>query len=262
MHTNTAPSPQVDTAAPAPAAEARTAPRLQASFARSTAEIRESQRLRYEIFAGEMGARLHNSLPGHDDDALDACCEHLLVREVASGRLIGSTRILTEATAQAAGGFYSETEFDLGPVRALPGRIMEIGRTCVHREHRNGATIATLWGGLAGFVAEHGISYLIGCASVPLAEDMAQRVFSELAPQHLTEDALRVRPKLPLARSDLDARPKAVLPPLLKAYLRVGARIAGEPCVDPDFGCADLFILLDTSNLERRYARHFMERAQ
>ena len=218
--------------------------------------------LKYEDWAGEMGARLHSTLPGHDEDALDVHCRHLLVREAASGRLIGSTRILTDTAARAAGGFYSESEFELGPVRALPGRLMEIGRTCVHRDYRNGATIATLWAGIAGFVAEHEVRYLIGCASVPLAEDMAQRVFSELAAQHLTEDTLRVRPRQPLPRRDLDARGRAVLPPLLKAYLRVGARIAGEPCVDADFGCADLFILLDTVQLERRYARHFLDRPQ
>lgn len=257
------PSPSIATeAVVAPLAEARRAPRLSVQLAVSEAEVREAQRLRHAIFVEEMGARLHNTLPGHDDDAFDPHCRHLRVRETAGGRLIGCTRLLTDTAARAAGGFYSETEFELGPVRGLAGRIAEIGRTCVHREHRNGATIATLWAGIAGFVAEHEVRYLIGCASVPLAEDMAQRVFSELAAQHLTEDTLRVRPRQPLPRRDLDARGRAVLPPLLKAYLRVGARIAGEPCVDADFGCADLFILLDTVQLERRYARHFLDRPQ
>lgn len=250
------------TAVAEPHVEAGRPTRLCVQFAESDAELRESQRLRHDIFAGELGAHLHNTLPGHDDDAFDPFCRHLLVRDAASGRLIGSTRLLTDAAARAAGGFYSATEFDLGPLRALPGRVAEIGRTCVHRDYRNGATIATLWSGIAGFVAEHGIAHLIGCASVPLADDMAQRVFSELADRHLTPVSLRVRPRQPLPRRDLDAREKPVLPPLLKAYLRVGARIAGEPCVDADFGCADLFILLDTANLERRYARHFLERTQ
>lgn len=238
----------------------RATARLQVSLASSDAELRESQRLRYCVFAEEMGARLHNTLPGHDHDALDVYCRHLLVRDGASGELIGSTRILTDASAQAAGGFYSDGEFELAAIRALPGRVMEIGRTCVHRDHRNGATIATLWAGLAAFVAEHGIAYLIGCASVPCADGDARAIYADLAPRHLTPPALRVTPRQPLPPAAAPRRDDYVLPPLLKAYLRVGAQIGGEPCFDPDFDCADLFIVLDTVNLERRYARHFLGR--
>lgn len=240
----------------------RNVSRLQISFARSERELRESQRLRYEIFVDEMGATLHNRIPGHDHDALDEHCRHLLVRDAGSGQLIGSTRILTDVTARAAGGFYSEGEFDIEAIRRLPGRIMEIGRTCVHRDYRSGATIATLWSGLAEFVSDEGINYLIGCASVPLADGDAQRIFSDLSQKYMTPAELRVTPKLALPRQDLLAHSDYQLPPLLKAYLRVGARIGGEPCLDPDFKCADLFILLDTVNLERRYARHFLGRPQ
>lgn len=243
---------------------ATTEPRaLSVELALSHEDIRAAQRLRYSIFAGEMGAKLHNRLPDLDHDRLDDFCQHLIVRD-GLGHVVGCTRILTAEMAQRAGGFYSETEFDLTPVLALPGRFMEIGRTCVHADYRNGTTISTLWSGLAKFIADRGIDYLIGCASIPLGEDggEARALYAELAQRHLVPEPLRVKPHLPLPRSDGLARGIGTVPPLLKAYLRLGARIGGEPCLDPDFKVADVFILLSTQRIERRYARHFLDRDQ
>ena len=234
----------------------------QVDFARSRAEVRAAQALRHDIFVGEMGARLHNEIPGLDHDYLDPHCHHLLVRDGLTGQLIGCTRILTEEGARKAGGFYSQGEFEIESVLALPGRFAEIGRTCVHRDYRNGATITALWSGIADFVAARRIDYLIGCASIPLGEDgsMAQAIFSELALRYLTPENLRVRPRIPLLRRDILACGGYSLPPLLKAYLRIGAQICGDPFLDEDFGVADVFILLSTRQLARRYARHFLER--
>ena len=235
----------------------------QIDFAESAEDLRVAQQLRYEIFAGEMGARLHNYLPGLDHDHLDEHCHHLLVRDPLTARLIGCTRILTEDGARQAGGFYSQGEFDIKSVLTLPGRFAEIGRTCVHRDYRNGATISALWSGIAGFVMENRIDYLIGCASIPLGENgtMAQAIYSELAQRYLTPADLRVHSRNPLPRRDMLDRGDYPLPPLLKAYLRVGARICGEPFLDEDFQVADVFILVSTRHLARRYARHFLERA-
>lgn len=240
------------------------APRsLDATLARCEEDIRAAQRLRYAIFAEEMGAKLHNRLPGIDHDPLDAYCQHLIVRD-GFGQVVGCTRILMADAANRAGGFYSQTEFDLTPVLALPGRFMEIGRTCVHPDHRNGATIGTLWSGLAAFIAAHRIDYLIGCASIPLGENShsVRTLYAELAQRHLVPEPLRVKPLLPLPRHDGMASRVETVPPLLKAYLRLGARIGGEPCLDPDFKVADVFILLATQRIERRYARHFLDRDQ
>ena len=237
---------------------------LDVRLARSREDIQAAQRLRYAIFAGEMGARLHNRVSGLDHDRLDRYCQHLIVRN-AMGQVVGCTRILTTEAARRAGGFYSQTEFDLTPVLALPGRFMEIGRTCVHADYRNGATISALWSGLAAFVAEHEIDYLIGCASIPLGEDggaEALALYAELARRCLVPEPLRVKPHLPLPRHDGMVRNRSAVPPLLKAYLRIGALIGGEPCLDPDFKVADVFILLSTQHIERRYARHFLERDQ
>ena len=245
---------------PLPAAAPRA---LSVELARSRAEIEAAQRLRYAIFAGEMGAKLHNRIPGLDHDRFDAYCQHLLVRG-ALGRIIGCTRLLTPEGARRTGGFYSQTEFDLAPVLTLPGRFLEIGRTCIHPDYRNGATISTLWSGLAAFVAEQRVDYLIGCASMPLGADggAARVLYAELAQRHLVPEALRVKPHLPLPRRDGVARSEYAVPPLLKAYLRLGAQIGGEPCLDPDFHVADVFILLASQRIERRYARHFLDRDQ
>ncbi|MCC8994277.1 MAG: GNAT family N-acetyltransferase [Candidatus Contendobacter sp.] len=236
---------------------------LTTSFARSHQEVEAAQRLRYAIFAEEMGAKLHNRIPGLDHDRLDAYCLHLVVRDPLD-RIIGCTRILTAEAAQRAGGFYSQTEFDLTPVLDLPGRFMEIGRTCIHPDYRSGAAINTLWAGLAAFIAEQRIDYLIGCASMPLGANgsEAQALYTELAQRHLVSENLRVSPHLPLPRRANVAGGEYTLPPLLKAYLRLGAQIGGEPCLDPDFNVADVFVLLATRRIERRYARHFLDRDQ
>ncbi|NJN45350.1 MAG: GNAT family N-acetyltransferase [Candidatus Competibacteraceae bacterium] len=234
-----------------------------ARFARTPTEVREAQRLRHAVFAGEMGARLHTQTPGLDHDELDEHCHHLLVWDQAIDQVVGCTRILTDQQARQAGGYYSQGEFDINRILAIPGRFMELGRTCVHVDYRNGATITALWTGLADFIAEHDFDHLIGCASIPLGKDYSQAhaIFADLAPRFLTAEHLRARPLHPLPVQHSRVPGNYVLPPLLKAYLRVGARICGEPCLDPDFQVADLFILLSTRNVERRYARHFMGRA-
>ncbi len=249
---------------PAPALWPAVAGRsLRVDLAQHQDDIQAAQRLRYQVFAGEMGARLYNRIPGLDHDRFDRHCQHLIVRNTQQ-EVVGCTRILTAQAAQRIGGFYSQTEFDLAPVLALPGRFMEIGRTCVRADYRNGTTISTLWAGLAAFIAAHRIDYLIGCASLPLGEHglHAQALFAELAQRSLVSEALRVRPYVPVPRRDGPAPGRCAMPPLLKAYLRLGAQIGGEPCLDADFQVADVFILLSTHHIEQRYARHFLDRDQ
>lgn len=237
-------------------APARVPGALVAELARSSDEVRASQRLRYEIFAGELGANLHNFTPGLDHDRFDPFCQHLLVRDTATGAVVGSTRVLTEEMARLAGGFYSEGEFDLSRLLETPGRFMEIGRTCIHRDYRSGATIAVLWAGLAKLVAEYRVDHLIGCASVGLDEH-PHAAAAYLNERYLTAESQRVWSRYPLP-----AQPAAAgdvrLPPLLKAYLRVGAQVCGDPYLDIDFRVADFLILLATSRLEKRYARHYL----
>ena len=244
-----------------------TTPELRVRLASSAVDIEACQRLRYSIFAEEMGANLPTAHLGLDQDGFDAVCEHLLVEVVATGEIVACTRILTDEVAKAVGGYYySDTEFDLTLIRRLSGRVMEIGRTCVRQDYRNGATISLLWSGLAEFMLTHGFHFLMGCASVPTLDGGVQvsAIRQHLVQkQLLTGDDRRVAPREPMMNLPVVDESVAIeWPPLLKAYLRLGAKVCGEPCLDQDFGVADFFILLDVKDLSPRYARHFLGRHQ
>lgn len=238
--------------------------RLYVELAATPADVRASQELRYRVFAEELGARLATADQGIDADRYDDHCQHLLVRETDTQRIIGSTRLLTDELAAKAGGFYSQSEFDLDPVLALPGRRLEVGRTCIDPNFRQGAAIAVLWSGLAAFIKLHNVDYLFGCASIGLEDGgvRAHAIMDNLRQQAMTPAAYRVRPKLPVPEVPAydGATVSAPLPPLLKAYIRLGARIAGEPCFDPDFNVADVLVLVDVGVMDQTYARHFLQR--
>jgi len=237
-------------------------PSLSVGIADSAEIVREAQELRYRVFADEMGANLSTAIPGLDHDPFDAHCHHLVVRDEANGEVVGTYRILTPESASRI-GYYSETEFDLARLDHLRPQLVEIGRSCVHPGHRSGATITLLWAGLGQFMKEHGYEYLIGCASVSMADGghLAASLYGQLSsgPQsRMAPEEYRVFPRCPLhlaaLRRDLPVDP----PPLIKGYLRAGAWVCGEPAWDPDFNTADLPLLLPMARLSDRYARHFL----
>jgi putative hemolysin len=238
---------------------------LYVELASTAEEVRASQRLRYRVFADEMGARLDSAAAGIDQDRYDPYCQHLLVRERGSGRIVATTRLLGDQQAALAGGFYSQGEFEMAAVLALPGRRLEIGRTCVDPGYRQGAAIAVLWSGLAAYVNLQQIDYLFGCASIELDDGgvRAHAIMDRIRRQAMTDPALRVAPRRPVPAApawDPDTV-RAPLPPLLKAYFRLGAQAAGEPCYDPDFNVADVFVLVDVDRIDATYSRHFLERS-
>jgi len=238
-------------------------PSLVAYVTRETQDVVEAQRLRYKVFAEEMGARLPSAAGKLDVDRFDVHCAHLLVREGRHGRVVACARLLDAADAMAAGGFYSQQEFDLTRVLTLPGRLLEVGRTCVIADRRDGATLSALWTGIAQEAVARGADHLIGCASVPF--DPETETLSKLGASlkaYWAPDTARVFPRGPVPRdADMPAR-DAVLPPLLAAYLRLGAKIGGEPSWDPEFGVADYFVLVSVERLAARYARRFLGRAE
>jgi len=228
---------------------ASSATRLSVSWAGSDADVREAQALRYQVFAVEMGARLTmpNGAPaGLDIDLFDAYCEHLLVRAGGAdgepGPVVGTYRVLTPAAAIRAGGLYSDTEFDLTRLRSLRPRLVEIGRACVHPDHRSGGAILALWGALAEFMTRNGLDTVIGCASVSMRDGghFAASLWKQIAATHLAPIDCQVRPRLPLPiehlRQDLQVEP----PALIRGYLRCGARLMGEPAWDHDANTASL----------------------
>jgi len=247
---------------PRPAASERGG--LVVSWARHQDEIRQAQRLRYEVFAGEMGARLTTPVPGHDVDLFDDFCEHLLVRDAASDEVVGTYRVLTPAQAKRVGSTYSDTEFDLTRLRALRPRMVELGRSCVHPEHRHGGVIMALWGALAEFMVRNQLDTMIGCASIPMLHngvvsgDAAASIWRQVQATHLAPIEYHVLPRLPLPVDQLDATLDIEPPALIKGYLRLGARVLGAPAWDPDFNSADLPMLMRINDLPSRYRKHFL----
>lgn len=234
---------------------------LWVGLATSESEIREAQKLRYRVFAEELGARLNCREPGVDHDHFDAWCQHLIVRDEAKGRIVGTYRILTPEAARRAGAYYSESEFDLTRFLHLRENLVEVGRSCIDPDYRTGAVISLLWNGLARFMVENGYEYLMGCASIGMADGghNAANLFNALR-DRMASVEYHVFPRHPLPVDLLaDGRP-AEIPPLLKGYLRAGAEVCGAPAWDPDFNTADLLILLPMRRLDERYARHFVER--
>jgi putative hemolysin len=209
-----------------------------------------------------MGARLPSADEGIDRDPFDAWCEHLLVTEEDTGEVVGTYRILTGETAKRVGGFYSDQEFDLTRLNHLRDRAVEIGRSCVHPDHRSGIVIALLWSGLADYMLRTGYEYILGCASLSMVDGghSAAAAFNKLRETHLSPVEYRVFPRCPLPLHELDRNVAPSIAPLIRAYLRVGAYVCGEPAWDPDFNTADLLMLLPASRVDARYAKHFIAR--
>lgn len=237
----------------------QTARRLQAERLQGPAALRQAQALRYRVFSAEFDAKLNGAELGLDMDDYDIHCSHIGVRDLNSGELVATTRLLDHQAAAGLGRYYSEEEFALHGLAKLEGPVLEIGRTCVDVAYRNGATIAVLWGELAEVLNEGGYRYLMGCASISMQDGgiQAHAVMQRLRERYLCTEHLRAEPKHPLPQLDLPGNVIAEMPPLLKAYMRLGAKICGEPCWDKDFQVADVFILLKRDELCPRYARHF-----
>jgi putative hemolysin len=234
------------------------------SWARHTDEVRAAQRLRFEVFATEMGARLDTWLPAHDIDLFDDFCEHLLVRDARTRKVIGTYRVLTPAQALRVGSTYSDTEFDLTRLRALRERMVELGRSCVHPEHRHGGVIFALWGALAEFMLRNKLDTMIGCASIPMLHEgsvsghAAASIWTKVSRTHLAPIEYQVRPRLPLPIEQLDCSLDVEPPALIKGYLRLGAKVLGPPAWDPDFNSADLPMMMRIADMPARYSRHFL----
>ena len=235
--------------------------RLQVGLARTPQLRRAAQALRWRVFAGELGARLPSRVAGIDEDVFDAYCEHLVVRAEDSDEVLGTYRVLAPEAARRVGSYYSETEFDLVRLRHIRGRMVEVGRSCIHPQHRSGAVIALLWAGLTRYMLTHGYEYLAGCASMGMADGghAAASAYRGMREAHSAPVEYRVFPRRPLPVADLErVNAGAEPPPLIKGYLRAGAWVCGEPAWDPEFNTADFFLLLPLANVAPRYARHFM----
>jgi putative hemolysin len=228
--------------------------KLRIQIARTATEVAEAQRLR---------ASLSSESPGLDRDRFDPYCDHLLVRDTGTNEVVGTYRILRPEQAKLTGGLYSDTEFDLSRLDNLRPQMMEIGRACVREGYRSGSTIALLWAGLANYIQTHGFNFLVGCASMSMADGghLAASIYNRMQKSNLGPSEWRVFPHCPLPLEALNGNLAAEVPALIEAYFRVGAYVCGAPAWDPHFNAADLFVMLPTSNIDHRYARHFLKTA-
>lgn len=234
--------------------------RYVAAIATHPADIRAAQALRYRVFALEMGARLHSLIQGLDYDEFDDYCDHLLVRDLETNAIVACTRLLTDTAAARLGRFYSEGEFHLDGVLSLPGRFLEIGRTCVDPAQRGSVVLGTLWNGLADYAYRQRFDYLMGCASISPGPSGfgVEAVYRQIRPEQFGPPELAVRSRRPVPAAARCARDESGIPPLLQAYLRLGCRVLGEPCWDEDFNVMDVFVLLELSRLQARYEKRFI----
>jgi L-ornithine Nalpha-acyltransferase len=241
-------------------------PDITIKIAETDDELRAAQRLRYDVFVQELGGG--GAMVDHDQrlerDHFDPFFDHMLATDTATGDVIGVYRLLRGEQAQAMGQFYSEDEYDLGPLRKSGRKLLELGRSCLHPEYRGGTAMYHLWNGLAQYVAEHEIEILFGVASFHGTdlENLAQPL-SMLFHNHLAPEDLRVRTKPEhyvemnrLAVSDLDRR-KAMLqvPALIKAYLRLGGFVGEGAFLDHAFNTTDVCLVLDTNRMNARQRR-------
>lgn len=225
-------------------------------------------RLRYEVFVEELGG--DGSLVDHEDrferDRFDAFCHQLVLvdtrrDETAYDHVVGVYRMLDSAAAKAAGQFYSEDEYDLDPLKATGRPLLELGRSCVHAQYRGSAAMFLLWNGLAEFVLDRKIEVLFGVASfhgtdvAALAEPLSYLHHTHLAPPDLRVRAIGdTAHSMNLMAADAVNRSSAMrqIPPLIKAYLRLGGTVGEGAFVDIPFNTTDVCMVMDTARMNEK----------
>jgi len=239
--------------------------KFEVKIATEPGEIEEAQRLRFQVFNLELNKGLQSSYArGLDVDEFDPFCDHLIVRDLKSGAVVGTYRLLRGSQARRHIGFYSEREFDLSRIKSLDGELLELGRSCARMDFRDRALIPLMWEAIAEQVRKYQVRYLFGCASL-YTTDAAEvsSMFSLLKNKYYAPDALRVFPVERcrfdgLSEQDDLADEQSLfqrLPSLIKGYLRIGAQVGGPPALDAEFGTADFFLLLDFAGLKGEYLK-------
>lgn len=252
---------------------------LEVRLAAGADEVDAAQALRYRVFHEELGATLSGSTPGRDVDDFDAVCDHLVILDhdaAPGGRVVGTYRLLRRSVAERHGGFYSAAEFDIAPLLARPGEVLELGRSCIDPGYRTRAAMQLLWRGISAYILAHDVSLMFGCASLPGTDvEALAPALSYLHQNHLAPPALRARAlphrhvamdrlaagSLGAVADRMDGRAAvAGLPPLLKGYLRLGGFIGDGAVIDHEFNTTDVCLIVPVDELTGKYARHFLNR--
>jgi putative hemolysin len=232
-----------------------------ARLALTEGERAAAYRLRFVVFNLEMNEGLESAYAdGQDKDHFDDVCDHMIVEDQTTGAVVGTYRMQMGDVAGQYFGYYSEQEFDFAPYEGMRGQIVELGRACIHREHRSPEVLHLLWRGIARYALVNGARYMMGCCSLTSQDaEMGHAVYESLH-NCMAEPALLTRPTPTFALPD--AREEIVegrAPKLLRAYLTIGAKICSEPAIDRAFKTIDFLTLLDLQTLHPRVAKRFLE---
>jgi putative hemolysin len=226
-------------------------------FATSPGDLQAAQQLRFQVFNLELQEGLSSAYETClDSDPFDAACDHLLVESRSTGQIVGTYRMQTGATAANALGYYCEQEFDFAPFEVHRGEILELGRACIHADHRNFSVLSMLWRGIAIFAQDHGARFLVGCSSLTSQSHAQAAAAYHQLQGHLAPQALRTAPHGAFA-CDLSApgEGQVKIPKLLSAYLALGAWICAEPAIDRTFKTIDFLTLVDLKSPEMAQRR-------
>lgn len=248
---------------------------LEVRLAEHQAEIRAAQELRYSVFYDELGAAksFGQIADRRDADRFDAVCDHLIVIDRQASAIVGTYRLLRQDAAGQAGGFYSGQEFEIGALVARHPelRFLELGRSCVLPPYRSRRTIELLWQGIWAYLVRHGVDVMTGCASFQGTNPADHAQALTFLARHCRARAewdVRAIPGRYRAMDLLDSEvlnakaAMAALPPLIKGYLRVGARVGDGCVVDHDFGTVDVFVVMPVKEIAARYVSYYGSEAE
>ena len=244
--------------------------KLEVRLAENQYEIEQTLALRYNVFNLEMGEGLPESRQSQKDrDEYDYYYDHLIVKDETNDKIVGTYRILKRSAARQNIGFYSENEFDLKKIYDFKEEVAEVGRSCVHQDYRDGSVISLLWSGFGEYMLQNNIRYLMGCGSSHSTDPIAaSQTYAYLRENDaLTSDELGVTPYPShilegfdpnYVIDDLKSITKTI-PPIIKGYVRLGAKICGYPALDLVFGTTDVFVLFDRKEIDTRYGKHYIK---
>lgn len=240
---------------------AQPAPAYRMRLAKSSNDIRAAQQLRFEVFNVELREGLSESWRTRlDADRFDEVCDHLVIEHNATGKIAGTYRLQTGEMAAQGCGYYSAQEFDFAPFEPIRGEIVELGRACIHADHRRGTVLDMLWRGVASYARERGCLRLIGCSSLTSQDPaLGRAMFLQLAPEFLAAEPFRTTPLPEFALPDASPLAECPLPPrLLRTYLAIGAKICGEPALDREFGTIDFLTMIDLTKMPAAASARFL----
>lgn len=238
---------------------------LEARLAMTAAEIEEAQRLRFSVFYEECGAKSGKeiALEKRDFDDFDTYCNHLIVIDKSNNKIVGTYRLLLRENAKQCGKYYTASEFEISHLTNVSGEIMELGRSCVHKDYRTKPTIQLLWRWLSSIIELQEVVICFGCASFTGVNiDNYAQAFSYLYYNHLAPEDLRAR-ALPhlyqkmniLPRDQVDNKAALKqLPPLIKGYLRLGGFVGEGVIIDHQFNTIDVCIIVQRKLTKKRYS--------